>query len=497
MSEQFQPTEEQLNAEREFATGESLGVIAFAGSGKTTSLVRLGQARRTRGAYIAFNRAIADEAAAKFTRNVACRTWHSLAWRHVAGAHNLDAGKMSGSVGPVQLADLARIPGGSYAHGFRLNAVQRSYLVLKTIQAFCHSADPRIDESHMPTTGRLTALSPVIMKGVRSDVTDLSRNIWAQMTSPQSKLPLGHDGYLKLFALSDPLIKVDFLLVDEAQDTNPVALGILNRQNCQIVACGDPYQSIYTWRGAVDALTRLKTPRVSYLTQSFRFGPEIASLASGILRTLGEDRPLRGNPRMPSLLAPVQERHTVLCRTNASVMAETLTAMQCGKKVWIVGGAADAKRLLADVKLLKNSRHAQSPELFGFPDWDSVIEFSEDDEGVDLRPLVQLVSEFGEDALMSALDRVEKEEWTADIVVGTAHKSKGREFNAVRIASDFEPGDGSDDELEIDDEESRLFYVAVTRAQRVLQVDPAIVRAYLAKPRKPPEPALERSRLYG
>ena len=54
----------------------------------------------------------------------------------------------------------------------------------------------------------------------------------------------------------------------------------------------------------------------------------------------------------------------------------------------------------------------------------------------------------------------------ADVITSTAHKSKGKQYSTVRIASDFEP---SEDEAAADpgfnDAEYRLAYVALTRAQ--------------------------------
>jgi superfamily I DNA/RNA helicase len=55
----------------------------------------------------------------------------------------------------------------------------------------------------------------------------------------------------------------------------------------------------------------------------------------------------------------------------------------------------------------------------------------------------------------------------ADVIVSTAHKSKGREWSTVRLAGDFaeplERGAGADGEL-------RLLYVAATRARDVLDL---------------------------
>jgi hypothetical protein len=47
----------------------------------------------------------------------------------------------------------------------------------------------------------------------------------------ERQLPLGHDGYFKTWALGRPRLQADYLLLDEAQDTNPVVIKLLRRQS--------------------------------------------------------------------------------------------------------------------------------------------------------------------------------------------------------------------------------------------------------------------------
>jgi hypothetical protein len=42
------------------------------------------------------------------------------------------------------------------------------------------------------------------------------------MRDKTAALPLGHDGYLKLWTLSHPRSQVDYITMDEAQHLNPV-----------------------------------------------------------------------------------------------------------------------------------------------------------------------------------------------------------------------------------------------------------------------------------
>jgi superfamily I DNA/RNA helicase len=78
-----EPTEEQLAARDVFVAGSELALIAGAGTGKTSTLALMAGATCRRGLYVAFNKAIADEARKRFGANVDCRTAHSLAHRAV------------------------------------------------------------------------------------------------------------------------------------------------------------------------------------------------------------------------------------------------------------------------------------------------------------------------------------------------------------------------------------------------------------------------------
>ena len=54
-----QPTDEQTLAVDKFKTGRPLKITAFAGTGKTSTLIQMARTRPSRGLYLAFNKAIA------------------------------------------------------------------------------------------------------------------------------------------------------------------------------------------------------------------------------------------------------------------------------------------------------------------------------------------------------------------------------------------------------------------------------------------------------
>ena len=307
------------------------------------------------------------------------------------------------------------------------------------------------------------------------------------MTNHRDRLPLGHDGYLKLWALGRPKLGFQYILLDEAQDTNPVVLDLLSKQQAQIVYVGDKHQQIYEWRGAVNAMATIEGCDETYLTQSFRFGEAIAQAATQVLKTLGETRTVRGNPGVASTIGTNGVVRAVLARTNATVILEILQAIALSLRPFVIGGTTSWKRLLSDVFELKSGKPGTCPEFFGFENWTQVVEFSETEEGEDLRTFVQLVEQHGERKLWAAVSSAQEKEEDADIILSTAHKAKGREWELVRLAPDFLSSrlNGVDPNAEA---EVRLFYVAMTRAKRHLSVDPDLLATFTSgiwRQRKP------------
>lgn len=332
----------------------------------------------------------------------------------------------------------------------------------------------------MPRYGRLAGARPEELAEIHAFTLENAHTAWSRMIDHRDRLPLGHDGYLKLWALQRPKIAADYILLDEAQDSNPVVLGVLTRQTAQMVYVGDRHQQIYEWRGAVNAMEKIGGCSESYLTQSFRFGLEIAAAATSVIKALGETRLIRGNPRIASSIGPVSKPAAILSRTNAGVMSEVIDTLGGERIPHVVGGVQELVRLLNDVVSLKDNKPGISPEFFGFTSWREVLEFVQEEEGEALRMFVQLVERFGERHLLWAMRRVAEDEKGCDVVISTAHKAKGREWDSVRLSPDF-VSSRPDRPATFDDAECRLFYVAMTRAKRHLDVAPEALTAFATR----------------
>ncbi|MDX2407329.1 UvrD-helicase domain-containing protein [Streptomyces microflavus] len=470
------PTDEQTAAADRFHAGDHLALQAGAGTGKTSTLALLAHGTRRRGRYIAYNRAIAQDAAARFPSTVTCKTAHALAYAAIGHRYRarLNSPRQpSWKTGPhLGITKAIRI-------GDRdLSPRALSYATLRTITRFCHSADPALNDHHVP---RLRNLEDA---GHHRELTALvlpfARTAWADLQHPDAgAVRFDHDHYLKIWALTEPRIPADFLLLDEAQDTNPVVEQIFNaqRDHAQLVMVGDSAQAIYQWRGARDIMTAFRGTGLT-LTQSFRFGPDLATEANRWLSIAAAPLRLAGTDAIPTTLGQVEQPDAILCRTNVGAMREVMQLLDTGQRVALTGGGESLRALARAADDLRAGRRTFHPELLLFPTWGDLQDYAANDPaGRDLQPLVDLVDTHGTDAILNAVHRLDPEN-AAHVTVSTAHKSKGREWASVKIANDFTPprdtgkvdANGRPVPAPIDEAEARLAYVAVTRARRRLDL---------------------------
>ena len=486
----FAPTPEQQNAVELFRSGQSLAIEAGAGTGKTSTLMLLAEAMAPgqRGQYVAFNKAIVVEAGAKFPAHVACNTAHSLAMRSVGRqfAHRLKGGRMRSEAIARQLSiDPMTVQFGGEAK--RLAPGFLAGHVMRAVTHFCNSADLEPAERHfeyidgidLPTADGDRTWSN--NREVRRALLPAMRRAWVDLSNPNGQLPYGHAHYLKAWHLSGPEIPADVIFADEAQDLNPVLCAIIAEQAKrpnppQIVYVGDSQQQIYEFTGAVNALASVQADLRAFLTQSFRFGTAVAGAANRILEKIeGAELRIAGFDKIASTVGPLDEPRAILCRTNAKAVQTVLSAQREGRRVCLISGGGEVAAFARGALELSEKGWTPFPELACFSSWGEVQDYVENDpQGSDLKLLVGLVDEFGAEQILASLDRMIPER-DASLIVSTAHKSKGREWESVQLASDFaEPKDGG----ELSAGELRLLYVAVTRAQ--LRLDVSLASAFPA-----------------
>ncbi|MCX2184987.1 UvrD-helicase domain-containing protein [Streptomyces sp. SKN60] len=472
----FTPTDEQTQAADHFHAGDHMALQAGAGTGKTSTLALLASGTKRRGRYLAYNRAIAQEAAARFPSTVICKTAHSLAYAALGhryarrlGAPRRPAwqtGQDLGITKPARVAEHTLMP------------ATLSNAVLRTVTRFCHSADAVLTRRHVPPLRGLD--NPEHHRELADLVLPYAEKAWADLQHPDDgAVRFDPDHFLKIWSLTNPKIHADFLFLDEAQDTNPVVEHIFNsqRDHAQLVMVGDSAQAIYHWRGAKDVMTGFDGTHLT-LSRSFRFGPVLATEANRWLTIAEAPLRLTGSNSTPTDLGPLTAPDAILCRTNVGAMKHVMTLLSASARVALVGGGESLRSLALAARQLQGGRSTSHPELVLFPTWGAVQDYAAyDPSGRDLQPLVDLVDTHGTNAILNAVSHLTQESH-AHVTISTAHKAKGREWARVKIGDDFPPPRDTDEQDAhgkpipgpIDPGEARLAYVAVTRARHHLDI---------------------------
>lgn len=490
-------------------------VIAFAGTGKTTTLVKYAEQRpHLRFLYVAFNKSVATEAQRRFPNNVDCKTVHSLAFADVGKSYHI-CQKLTFNLKPFALS--SALPEGR--GGFT-----KAKVVATTLNTFMASADPIINISHVPS-------SYITKRGVKMTLkreeiplfVQDARMIWSKMKDHNEKgedaYYMTHDGYLKLWQLRDPkpqLSKYDVIFIDEAQDCTPAIMDVLLSQRCGKMLVGDPHQQIYTFKGAVNALQVVDHTHIYYLTQSFRFGAEIAYVGATILKVCkGVQKILVGGKQKGGVCDETAEqaaaairrgvsqspgKTAILSRCNFSVFEEAVrltdTNSQC--RLHFVGGiqSIGLNRILDIWQLTEGAGNApqrpgQQPRFIrdplirafakknsnGFWALKTYVALTEDKE-LDSKLCIVEKYQSRIPELVTRLKHCHEDDFNrADFIMGTVHKAKGLEFDTVMVTDDFAKIPTSEHNLQFCpnfsfdnclDDEWNLLYVAVTRARTSL-----------------------------
>ncbi len=330
--------------------------------------------------------------------------------------------------------------------------------------------------------------------------------------------------------------KFRHLFVDEFQDINPLQLHLLETWRAErpdLCVVGDPDQAIYGWNGAEPAALaefadRYPGSTIVRLGTNYRSTPQIVRVASSVLaqpsrRTVQADGPVPSISSYPTDTAEaaavarrVRDRRgpsmgwrhiAVLARTNAqlTLLEEALRAAQVPCRVRGGGSLLEQPEVKS---WLRDPRHRGDSLLAArLADLEAIVADADDtnDEGHgddhsqgltddrrrNLEALVRLGHEYlaldpggtslGFAGWLSATLRTDDIAPDADAVdLVTFHRAKGLEWPVV-IITGLERGlvpIGQATTPEALDEETRLLYVALTRAEREVHLTWAEQRTF-------------------
>ncbi|WP_221532479.1 UvrD-helicase domain-containing protein [Helicobacter turcicus] len=455
-------TPEQLHiiqCAKNLKRNEILKIQAIAGSGKTSTLKAIVESLpKAKFLYLAFNKAIVEEIKSKMPKNAAVKTIHSLAYAYAKKTLKFKNINLKLTIFDIE--------------PFFDFSLQDLSILLQNFNAFLKSS------YSLESADKYT------------------KEIWNLMLD--GELNITHNFYLKYYALNskNTLEKYDYILLDEAQDTNAVMLSIFLNNPCAKILVGDTFQNIYGFNATINALEILNANYTCILSHSFRSTQGILDYANYFLKTFSNKEAISMQSANRESLNKDLAKKAFITRTNAGIIR-------------LIHKINKQNLKLEDFSLLKEPSSIFSPLFAIFALVDSKIplpyEFKYLEKFNDLKSLknyafksldieilnaIRLYEKFKFDEVLN-LEQSAKDMYNAKArnIITNAHLSKGLEWDIVELFYDF-PSFLElaifklDDELMWDikkaktfnfseyffklNQELNLFYVAITRAKFAL-----------------------------
>ncbi len=464
--------------------------IAYAGAGKTFIILRTAERLDGEVLILAFNAAIIRDLQPKLRtlgNRVRGLTSHQLALQSLPDDFqrgvkaSLEAD--NGQIAVPQIMESLHLE--AYGdEGIYWNSLQLGSIVKRATARFCQSSDPKMTRAHIPNAQHLPP-------GAIERVLHESQRLWDAFET--LSIPIPHDVYFKIWALGNPQLPATYRLIDEAQDSNPALFGVLFAQKDGLnIWAGDPYQSIYSWRGAQNAieLAANRSDAISSrLTQSFRFGEETAEMASRLLRCVGETHAVHGTGSTKVQCAPEDiQPPDVACKvntpfawiafSNGALIQAALSCVDAHIPFHIVGQGRDQLAILYSAMALKRGEMNPGGPLGAYRYWSDLEDEAVEQPDGEAARLIRLQQYPGLYDTAEALRKGTKLESVAQVILSTVHAAKGREWDLVVLDKDLDITRDKGDrriyrtfsgELHFDNREDiHLRYVAITRARKRL-----------------------------
>jgi superfamily I DNA/RNA helicase len=473
----------------ENGTGNGV-LIAVAGAGKTTTILKMAEAAQKRTAIVAYNKAIAVEIEGKIEkmglRKVKAGTVHSFGMKAVGRAFKVkvNASKVANIFDRLRLASEFRSP------------------VVKLVGIAKNHGVGVLEENDSRTWADLVdhynVDFPVAQDKPRwqgmMQLIELSQQVLAESNKDTKTIDFDDMVYFPLlFDLE--LDTYDFVYLDEAQDTNATRRALVKRmveKRGRFCAVGDPAQAIYGFTGAdSDALQLIQqefAARELPLTVSFRCPKAVVEVARNWVSHIeAHDGAAEGSYNYIEydefLSRNLENTDAVLCRKNAPLLTLAYSLIKRG-----VACKVEGKDI--GYGLIKLVKKWKTPKVVGEL-IDKVSEYEAREVARVTREgkehlvgqiedqcacVVSLCNMMSDDAPIKDLVKMIEDIFDTEgskkgqlLTLASIHRSKGREWQRVywlgREAYQPSPYARRDWQLR---QEDNLCYVAATRAMSEL-----------------------------
>lgn len=478
-------TDEMNNIIDAIIAGENVKGFAFAGGGKS-SLLRASEKYHIGklGLYICYNKSLEQEARTLFKGNNV-----HIATSHAFALNAFDKETKSRFMEKVNLkqtrSTVAKYSGLGVEHEYySLLELDKNWRIFPAIvENYISTASIKLSRIHLTEKANNLVNQLVKKRKIKSAeresvfdyLVDRSNDLAKSMLDVKIDCPATHDTYVKFWQLSGPIIEYDYIMFDEAQDANPVLLSVILNQSCQKIFVGDKFQSIYQFRGGVNAMDIIPFEAFP-LSKSFRYGKSIGELATKILNHSDDEVKISGVGYDTQIFKGSDYNGTdsflYVAHTNIELLEMLIrcfnhkvpTVFTSNKAGYVLSKIDNMINIFNGVKPThpKYKRYNNFPELLlGERDLESQTIGKWIEEDLDKVKTLQ-------DALQWSLDIPTK---NAQIFLSTAHMSKGLEFDVVMLADDYHKIiDSFNSGKALDETELNLLYVAITRTKKILVI---------------------------
>lgn len=429
--------EEILTAARE--TSRPLQIIAFAGCGKTTMLNHLQRALPQPVLCLAFNARITKKMQADFDSNTTVKSFNGLGygiWRNTcsrAVVLDLDGNGRDVKVGNLLKAAIAALPKDAQREAYdEFSSITAAVALAKSLgyvpRAYTGRAKRLIDADafyasleEQPSDLLVDLTEAVLLASIKA--------------AYQGRIDFNDQIYMPaLFGGAFP--RFENVLVDETQDLNPVNHEMLRHlKGSRVSAVGDPWQSIYAFRGAVQEGMRLMRDQFDMLelplSVSFRCPEKVVRNAQWRAPTMKWIKPggTVGRLKNPEVTG-FPDGCAIICRNNAPLFALAIRLITAGRSATVAGSDV-GPRVINILRKLGAEEMNREQTLSAIEDWRAERNAKGSTTANDIADCMRVFAGLGDSlgqAVAYAADLLQRK---GTIHLSTGHKAKGLEWPIV------------------------------------------------------------------
>lgn len=294
---------------------KKIGIVATAGSGKTFTLTKLAEDNPNKKfLYLVFNKEAKLDAQKRFPNNTKVSTLHALAFRGIF---------------PRGLQGKELLP---RYQDFDFEPIKDQFAGKVNLKKLAYNFSNKLRDMEFDIDKDSTY--KIMWNAIKGGDVDYT-----------------HDAYLREFIENDILInrltgEYDAILIDEAQDLNPMTFAMLKKIDKTQIFVGDPNQAIYAFNDCINVFNKIKFHKMFFLSQTFRCTNDIVDKANILLRKIAR----QDTKEMITEVEYKEYKNTaILTRTNAGMIEYLVKCMQSGEKLPYL--VKDSKILFEDTFL--------------------------------------------------------------------------------------------------------------------------------------------------